>query len=92
MIKYRGTTLYPPAIFDMLNEATYITGYVVEVFKGQHETDEVRLHMHTTLPVDECDGRLRGLLKSRLRVVPELQYHSNEDMQAIMMPAGVGRL
>jgi phenylacetate-CoA ligase len=88
MIKYRGTTLYPPAIFDMLNEATYVDGYVVEVLTGPQATDEVRLHLHTALPVDECDRKLRSLLQSRLRVVPELQYHSEGDMQAMMMPVG----
>jgi phenylacetate-CoA ligase len=88
MIKYRGTTLYPPAIFDILNEAAYVTGYVVEVFSGAQGTDEVRLHIHTSRSVDECDRHLRALLQSRLRVVPELQYHSGTDMQAMMMPAG----
>lgn len=88
MIKYRGTTLYPPAIFDMLNEAGYITGYVVEVFSGAQQTDEVRLHLHTTLAIDECDQRLRSLLQSRLRVVPELHYHSSADIQSLMMPPG----
>jgi phenylacetate-CoA ligase len=88
MIKYRGTTLYPPAIFDVLNEASQVTGYVVEVFSGAQGTDEVRIHLHTTLPVDQCHQQLRALLQSRLRVVPELQYHSGADMQGMMMPVG----
>jgi phenylacetate-CoA ligase len=88
VIKYRGTTLYPPAVFDVLNEASYVTGYIVEVFSGPQETDELRLHLHTTLPVDQCHQQLRSLLQSRLRVTPELQYHSSTDMQAMMMPEG----
>lgn len=88
MIKYRGTTLYPPALFDVLNEANHITGYVVEVLSGPQGTDEVRLHLHTNLPVDQCHQQLRTLLQSRLRVTPELQYHSSTDIQAMMMPPG----
>ena len=88
MIKYRGTTLYPPAVFDILNEAEFIREYVVEVFTGPQDTDELRLHLHTILPVDECDRKLRVLLQSRLRVVPQLQYHPGADIQAMLMPAG----
>jgi phenylacetate-CoA ligase len=88
MIKYRGTTLYPPAVFDILNEAPYIAEYVVEVFTGDQDTDEVRLHVHTELPVDECDRRLRSLLQSKLRVVPQLQYQASAEMQAMLMPPG----
>jgi hypothetical protein len=88
MIKYRGTTLYPPAIFDMLNEAPYISEYIIEVYTGAQDTDEVRLHLHTALPVDECDRQLRGLLQSRLRVVPQLQYHASAEIQAMLMPPG----
>lgn len=88
LIKYRGTTLYPPAIFDLLNEAAYITGYVVEVLNSNVGTDHLQLHIHTELPVDDCDRRLKSLLQSRLRVIPDLQYHSHADMQAMMMPPG----
>jgi phenylacetate-CoA ligase len=88
MIKYRGTTLYPPAIFDVLNEAPYIPGYVVEVFTGPQETDELRLHLHTNLLVDDCDRQIRPLLQSRLRIVPQMQYHTRDAMQAMLMPQG----
>ena len=86
MIKYRGTTLYPPAIFDILNEAPYVSGYIVEVFTSAHGTDDLRLHLHTSLPIDDCERRMRVLFQSRLRVVPKLQYHTGEELQAMMMP------
>ena len=88
MIKYRGTTLYPPAVFDVLNEANCITEYQVEVFTGLQENDELRVHLHTNLSVDECDRQLRPLLQSKLRVLPQLQYHSRETIQAMLMPPG----
>jgi len=88
MIKYRGTTIYPPAIFDILNEAPYITGYLVEVYTGAQETDELRIHLHTAIPVDDCDRQLRILLQSGLRVVPALQYHAGAEMHAMSMPPG----
>ena len=86
MIKYKGTTLYPPAIFDMLNELDYIREYVVEVFCNDIGTDELRLHLYSPLPVDDCERRLKPVLQSRLRVVPMLHFHSGSEMQALQFP------
>lgn len=87
MIKYKGTTLYPPAIFDILNEANYIQEYVIEVFSNDMGTDELKLHLYTQLNADECELKLKPLLQSRLRVVPLLHFHSGSDMQAMQFPA-----
>jgi phenylacetate-CoA ligase len=88
MIKYRGTTIYPPAIFDMLNEARFVADAIVEVFSNDSGTDELRLHIHTDMPVDACEAQLKPLLQSRLRVVPELRYHSKSEMQQLLFPEG----
>lgn len=86
MIKYKGTTLYPPAIFDMLNSISFIKEYVVEVFTNDLGTDELRLHINTPLPVDDCETKLKPILQSKLRVVPLLHFHSGSEMQQMQFP------
>ncbi len=86
MIKYKGTTLYPPAIFDMLNNIEYVKEYVVEVFTNDLGTDELKLHIHTALPVDDCELQLKPLLQGRLRVSPLLHFHSAADIQQMQFP------
>ncbi len=88
MIKYKGTTLYPPAIFDILNKMSFVKDYVVEVFTNELALDELRLHLNTPLPVDECEQRMRPVLQSQLRVVPLLQFHSAATMHQMQFPAG----
>lgn len=88
MIKYRGTTIYPPAIFDILNEAQFVSESLIEVYSNSTGTDELRLHIHTEMPVDACEARLKPLLQSRLRVVPELRYHSKAEIQKLLFPEG----
>lgn len=88
MIKYKGTTLYPPAIFDILNNISFVKEYVVEVFTNELGMDELRLHIHTPLPVDDCEIKIKPLLQSKLRVVPLLHFHSGSEMQRIQFPAG----
>ena len=45
MIKFKGTTLYPPALFDMLNELEDVKDYVAEVYSNEMGTDEVLIYI-----------------------------------------------
>ena len=88
MIKYKGTTLYPPAIFDIMNDVAFVKEYTVEVFTNELGTDELMLHIHTPLPVDDCEQKLRPILQSKLRVAPLLHFHSGSEMRQIQFPEG----
>jgi len=88
MIKYKGTTLYPPAIFDILNNIGYVRDYVVETFTNELGTDELKLHIHTPLPIDDCEAKLKPELQSKLRVAPLLQFHSANTIQQVQFPEG----
>jgi len=87
MIKYKGTTLYPPAIFDILNNIPFIREYVVEVFTGELGTDEIKLHLNTPLPIDDCEIKLRPIMQSKLRVMPLLHFHSGVELHEMQFPA-----
>lgn len=40
MIKYKGTTLYPPALYDILDNIPGDQNYVIEVYTNELGTDE----------------------------------------------------
>ncbi len=86
MIKFKGTTLYPPALFDLLNEMEEIIDFVAEVYNNEVGLDEVLLHLHVADQTKEIDRKLRANLQARLRVSPKVQYHSKEEMQKIQFP------
>jgi phenylacetate-CoA ligase len=89
MIKFKGTTLYPPAMFDLLNEMEEVLDYVVEVYSNEIGMDEVLLHL---LPLDDskaCDNRIRAYLQARLRVSPHVSYISAERLQKMQFPEAV---
>jgi phenylacetate-CoA ligase len=81
MMKYKGTTLYPEAIFNALNDLKQVENYVVEVSSTEAGTDDitVKLGMHTTH--DLAEQEFTEQLKSRLRVTPRIE---------ILTPAEVG--
>jgi phenylacetate-CoA ligase len=86
MIKYKGTTLYPPALFDILNEMENVLDYVAEVYSNEMGTDEVLLHIYPASYSEECDRQIRANLQARLRVSPHVTYISPEAIQKIQMP------
>ena len=87
MIKLKGTTLYPPALFDVLNELEEVLDYVVELYPDENGLDDVMLHILPSHKNDEGDHRIRAYLKAKLRVSPNIIYVSAEEMQKIQFPA-----
>jgi phenylacetate-CoA ligase len=89
MVKLKGTTLYPPAIFEILQQIDAVRDFVVEVFKGELETDELKLHI---LPSDgnqsQVDQQLRAAFQSRIRVVPEIKFVSAKEIEALQLGGG----
>ncbi|MBX3241904.1 MAG: AMP-binding protein [Chitinophagaceae bacterium] len=89
MIKFKGTTLFAPALFEILNAMSDIREYVAEVSTNDIATDEVLLYI---LPIDgspECDHRIRAYLQAKLRVSPHIIYLSPEEMQKLQFPEGL---
>ena len=65
MIKYKGTTLYPPALFDILDNIPHIKNYIVEVYTNELGTDEILIRIGS-------ENRSEALLKkSRICSVPK---------------------
>ena len=86
MIKFKGTTLYPPALFDLMNEMEEIRDYVAEVYSNEIGMDEVLLHLLPLNHTEESDRKIRSYLQATLRVSPHIKYVSKEEMQKIQFP------
>jgi len=86
MLKYKGTTLYPPALFDILNEMENVIDYVAEVSSNEMGTDEVLIYISPKDFSEECNRTIRANLQARLRVSPQIKYITEEEIKKIQMP------
>ncbi|MCW3093421.1 MAG: phenylacetate--CoA ligase family protein [Ferruginibacter sp.] len=86
MIKYKGTTLYPPALFDLLHEMEDVRDYVAEVYLNEIGLDEVLLHLLPVNETEETDRKIRAYLQARLRVSPHIRYITAEAIQKLQFP------
>ena len=86
MIKFKGTTLYPPALFDLLNEREEILDFVVEIYSNEIGLDQVQLYLVPSDTSEECDHQIRAYLQARLRVSPHIKYLTQEEIVKIQFP------
>lgn len=86
MIKFKGTTLYPPALFDLLGEMDEVLDFAVEVYSNEVGLDEILLHIVPVSTSEEGDHRIRAYLQARLRVSPHIEYLTQEQMLKKQFP------
>ncbi|HSH50094.1 MAG TPA: AMP-binding protein [Bacteroidales bacterium] len=88
MIKYKGTTLYPPALYDILNEMEYVDNYVVEVSTNQIGTDDILIRVATNgYTPENFEKLIKDHFRAKLRVAPTIMFQSGEDINKIKYSA-----
>ena len=88
MIKLKGTTLYPPAVNDVLDNADYVENYVVIVHDSDAGTDEVVVKVGLkAVPDFDVVKDLKDRFRSRIRVAPIVEVHPVEEIHQINFPA-----
>ena len=86
MIKYKGTTLYPPAMYNILNNFPEIDSYVIEVFHNELGTDEILVKIASPHWSEELLLEIRDHFRAKLRVAPTIEFAPNAEIQALKNP------
>jgi phenylacetate-CoA ligase len=86
MIKYKGTTLFPPALYDILDNIDYISNYVVEVYTNQIGTDEILIHLSGKGIGEEKEKDIKDHFRAKLRVAPLITFSSESTIQKMLFP------
>ena len=86
MIKYKGTTLYPPALFDILDNIPSVKNYIVEVYTNELGTDEILIRIGSENRSESFAKEIKDLFRSKVRVAPTINFESAEYIAKIQMP------
>lgn len=81
MLKYKGTTLYPPALFDILDQISFVKEYIIEAFTNEIGTDEILVRFSGNDLPENFEQEIQEHFRAVLRVAPPVRM---ESMQAIM--------
>lgn len=83
MIKYKGTTIFPPSIYDALSAVAEVKDYIVEITKNDLGTDEIQIHIALAGSLDAAEQKIKTSLQSKLRVTPSLNFVSAQHLQSM---------
>lgn len=86
MIKYKGTTLYPPALFDILDNIPPVKNYIIEVYTNEIGTDEILIRVGSENRTETFAKEMKDLFRSKVRVAPTIRFESPEYIAKIQMP------
>ena len=86
MIKFKGTSLYPPVLFEVLNQLAEIKEYVVEVQTGADQQDLLTIYLYSSMETEACNNLLRPLFQHKWRVTPNLVHLDEMAMRQLQFP------
>jgi len=86
MIKYKGTTLYPPAMNDILNDFSTIESHVIEIFTNDLGTDEILIKLAVKEQTEEFLQQIKDHFRAKLRVTPKIEFTSKEILDKLIFP------
>lgn len=83
MVKYKGTTLYPPAMNNLLTNFQEVKGHVIEIYHNDIGTDEILIKIFAPNASDILLSKIRDHFRSKLRVSPTIEICSSEEIQKL---------
>jgi phenylacetate-CoA ligase len=86
MIKYKGTTIYPHALYEILDVLDEVKNYQVEVFTNEIGTDELLVHIGCANPSEKLEKEIKDFFRAKLRVAPNLIFTETEKLQKLILP------
>ncbi|MBK5191611.1 MAG: AMP-binding protein [Flavobacteriaceae bacterium] len=87
MIKFKGTSLYPQHIIEVLNNFKGIPAFVIEVNTNDVGTDAVVVKIPDSLSAEKV-SLLKEHFKSKLQVTPTLEQVSLKIIEKLKSPEG----
>lgn len=86
MIKFKGTTLYPPALFDILDNIPEVENYLVEVFTNSLGTDQIQIKIGSQNHSESFIKQIKDIFRSKVRVAPDIRFEAVELIARQQMP------
>ncbi|WP_053991968.1 phenylacetate--CoA ligase family protein [Mangrovimonas sp. TPBH4] len=86
MIKYKGTTLYPPAMDNILNDFQEVQSYIVEISNNAIGTDEICIKIAASNPSEALQQAIKDHFRAKLRVAPKVEFHDAQEISALQFP------
>ncbi|WP_179354155.1 phenylacetate--CoA ligase family protein [Winogradskyella vidalii] len=86
MIKYKGTTLYPPAMHNILNDFNEVEAFVIELSHNAIGTDEICVKIAVNTPTVYLLQNIKNHFRAKLRVLPKIEFYDKKEILKLQFP------
>ena len=86
MLKVKGTTLYPAAIFDILDNVDYVENYLVEANTNEIGMDNVTVVIGCKNPNEELIKNLKDRFRAIIRIAPDILFRPIDEINKRNFP------
>ena len=84
MIKYKGTTLYPPAMNDIMNDFGNVSCYQIVIKSDEIGLDEIIIKISTDNETENFVDEVRDHFRAKLRVSPKIEVLDFEVLSKVV--------
>lgn len=86
MIKYKGTTLFPPSLYDILNDLPGVKNYIIEVSTNSIDTDDILVKIGCETPDEIFEKNIKDHFRAKLRVAPSICFLPPQEIEKLQFP------
>jgi phenylacetate-CoA ligase len=86
MIKFKGTTVYPPSLYDILDNISEIKTYIVEAYTNDIGTDEILIKAGCSNVTEGLEKKIKDHFRAKLRVSPAIEFMDIEEVDKLKFP------
>ncbi|NOY49634.1 MAG: phenylacetate--CoA ligase [Chlorobi bacterium] len=88
MLKLKGTTLFPPAIYNVLNQLEFVVNYIVEVSTNELGIDRILVKAGVRSLEKYTEKTIKDHFRSIMRVAPEIELLPPQEITALQFAEG----
>ncbi len=86
MVKYKGTTIYPPILFDLLNDFEEVENYIIEISSNDLNEDEITVRVGAKAATTALMLKIKDRFRAKLRVSPSIVFDSIQEINRLKFP------
>jgi phenylacetate-CoA ligase len=86
LIKYKGTSIFPNTIFEILDASTEIFNYQVQISDNEFGNDEITILLSKELEGSVMLSEIKDRFRSNLKTIPKFEFHQKTYINSIVYP------
>lgn len=80
MIKFKGTTIYPQAIFDIFDEIEEVQCYKINITRDDYGNDIINVMLDNKINSTSSINKIKEYCQSKIKVTPNLLFCSTNEL------------